>query len=580
MDTLRSWMIRGWGENRWLVLDTLAVVTGFVGGLGAVVFRWLAGGVQGLFFGPVAAAVSGGDGGVVLLPVLGGLAVGLLILRLAPEARGEGIPALMEALHKRGGRIRRRTGPAILIASAVTIGSGGSAGRESPISQIGASFGSLLGQRLRLAVADVQILAVSGFVAGLAGTFNAPLGSAIFGMEVVARRFSLIDAVPLLLSAVIGAATASAFLGQSPAFTPPEIAFSTQELWLCFLLGLALGVLSLLWVRLFIGAEGLFERLPLPAGLKPGLGGLVAGVSALYLLDYGVMGVGYDGVERILSVASGPAGSDVFRLVLFLLALAAAKALATASTLGSGGCGGTIGPTLFVGVALGASFGLLFGHLVPAAEGHAPAYALLGAAAFLAGSAGAPLASVVLISEMASDYALLPALMITSAASYAVASIGLSGSTIFTFQLLRRGVSLDSGEALLERVLVRDAMAREVVSLGPETTVREAMARIFGENVRGFPVLEGGELAGIVTFDDLRNVPEERQDEVRVGEVAIKEVIVAFPDENMKEAMDRLYKNNVGRLPVVERDDPKKVVGIVTRTDAIAAYEVLSRDGS
>ncbi|HNR56927.1 MAG TPA: chloride channel protein, partial [Methanothrix sp.] len=144
-------------------------------------------------------------------------------------------------------------------------------------------------------------------------------GSAIFGMEVVARRFSLIDAVPLLLSAVIGAATASAFLGQSPVFTPPEIAFSTQELWLCFLLGLALGVLSLLWVRLFIGAEGLFERLPLPAGLKPGLGGLVAGVSALYLLDYGVMGVGYDGVERILSVASGPAGSDVFRLVLFLL---------------------------------------------------------------------------------------------------------------------------------------------------------------------------------------------------------------------------------------------------------------------
>src|SRR5690606_5973682 len=137
--------------------------------------------------------------------------------------------------HKRGGRIRRRTGPAILIASAVTIGSGGSAGRESPISQIGASFGSLLGQRLRLAVADVQILAVSGFVAGLAGTFHAPLGSAIFGVVVVARRFSLIDAVPLLLSAVIGAATASAFLGQSPVFTPPEIAFSTQELWLCFL---------------------------------------------------------------------------------------------------------------------------------------------------------------------------------------------------------------------------------------------------------------------------------------------------------------------------------------------------------
>jgi CIC family chloride channel protein len=179
---------------------------------------------------------------------------------------------------------------------------------------------------------------------------------------------------------------------------------------------------------------------------------------------------------------------------------------------------------------------------------------------------------------MAAGYSLLPALMITSAASYAVASIGLSGSTIFTFQLLRRGVTLDGGEALLERVLVRDAMAWKVVALGPETTVREAMARIFEENVRGFPVVEGGRLAGIVTFDDLRRVPEGKQDEVRVGEVAVKDVIVAFPDENMKNVMDRLYRNNVGRLPVVERDDPKKLVGIVTRTDAIAAYQVLSRE--
>ena len=422
-------MIRGWGENRWLVLDTLAVVTGLVGGLGAVVFRWLAGEVQRLFFGPLATALPGGDGGVVLLPVLGGLAVGLLILRFAPEARGEGIAALMETLHKRGGRVRRRTGPAILIASAVTIGSGGSAGRESPISQIGASFGSLLGQRLRLAVTEVQILAVSGFVAGLAGTFNAPLGSAIFGMEVVMRRFRMVDAVPILLSAVVGAATASAFLGQNPAFTPVWTEITLPELLLCFLMGLIFGVLALLWARLLAGTERLFEWIPLSEGLKPGLGGLVAGAAGVYFIGYGVMGVGYDGVLRILAIASGPAGSDVSRLVLFLLALAAAKALATASTLGSGGCGGTIGPTLVIGAVTGASFGLLFGHLVPAAEGHAPAYALMGAAALLAGSAGAPLASVVLISEMAADYSLLPALMITSAASCAVASIGLSGST-------------------------------------------------------------------------------------------------------------------------------------------------------
>ena len=579
-DILRAPRIPTQSENRRLLLYALAIVTGLVGGMGAVVFRKVAEGVHQFFFGPVLNALPGGDGEMVLLPVLGGLVVGLLILRFAPEAKGEGIPSLMETLHKKGGRIRPRTGPAILLASAVTIGSGGSAGRESPIAQIGASFGSLLGQRLRLNVTEVQILAVSGFVAGLAGTFNAPLGSAIFGMEVVMRRFRMVDAVPILLAAVVGTATASSFLGRNPAFTPVWTEITLPELLLCFLMGLIFGGLAVLWAGLLAGVERLFLWLPLKEGLKPGLGGLVAGVGGLYFIGFGVMGVGYDGVDRILSIASDPAGSDVFRLALFLLVLAAAKALATASTLGSGGSGGTIGPTLVVGAVAGASLGLLFGEIMPAAEGHAPAYALLGAAALLAGSAGAPLASVVLISEMAADYSLLPALMITSAASYAVASLGLSGSTIFTMKLARKGVSLDAGEALLERVLVRDAMVRDVVALGPETTVREAMARIFEENVRGFPVVEGGKLAGIVTFDDLRRVPEGRQDEVRVEEVAVKDVIVAFPDENMKNVMERLYRNNVGRLPVVERNDPKKVVGIVTRTDAIAAYEHLSREGA
>jgi len=579
-DTLRARRIPTQSENRRLLLYALAIVTGLVGGMVAVVFRRVAESVHCLFFGPVLTALPGGDEMLILLPVLGGVVVGLLILRLAPEAKGEGIPSLMETLHKKGGRIRPLTGPAILLASAVTIGSGGSAGREGPIAQIGASFGSFLGQRLGLNVPEVQILVVSGFVAGLAGTFNAPLGSAIFGMEVIMRRFRMVDAVPILLSAVIGAATASAFLGQNPAFTPLSTEITLTELFLCFFLGLIFGVLALLWARLLAGAERLFEGIPLSEGLKPGLGGLVAGVAGLYFIGFGVMGVGYDGVDRVLAIASSPVGSEASRLALFLLALAAAKALATASTLGSGGCGGTIGPTLVVGAVAGASLGLLFGEILPAAEGHAPAYALMGAAALLAGSAGAPLASVVLISEMAADYSLLPALMIASAASYAVASIGLSGSTIFTMKLARKGVSLEAGEALLERVLVRDAMVREVASVGPETTVRDAMARVFGENVRGFPVVEGGKLAGIVTFDDLRRVPEGRQDEVRVREVAVKDVIVAFPDENMKNAMDRLYRNNVGRLPVVDREDPKKIVGIVTRTDAIAAYEVLSRDGA
>lgn len=558
-------------------MDTLAIVTGLVGGLLAVIFRRLVEAVHQLFFGPVLIALPGGDERLVLLPVLGGLVIGLTILKFAPEAGGEGIPALMESLHKKGGRIRARSGPALLIASAVTIGSGGSAGRDSPIAQIGASFGSVLGQGLRLTVADVQILAICGFVAGLAGTFNSPLGSAIFGMEVVMRRFRMVDAVPILLSAVIGAATASAFLGQNPAFKPPEIGLGLAELWLCFVLGLALGAVSLLWVGLVSGVERLFERLHLKNGLKPALGGFVAGAAGLRFLDYGVMGVGYDGVEKVFGLVSGSAG-DAVQILLFLLALAAAKALATASTLGSGGSGGSIGPTLYIGAVVGAALGLVFGDLFPAAAGHAPTYALLGAGALFAGSAGAPLTCVVMISEMTADYALLPSLMIACATSYAIAQIGLRGSTMYTLKLLRRGVSLEAGEAVLEGVLVKDAMARDVVTVSPEMTIREVRDKIVEHNIRGFPVVTDGEISGIITFDDLRKVPEERQDEIRVEDVAVKEVIVAYPEENMKQVMDRLYQNNIGRLLVVERKNPKRLLGIVTRTDAISAYETAAAE--
>ncbi|MGC9515514.1 chloride channel protein [Methanocrinis sp.] len=570
-------MIRHLGENRWLVLDTLAIATGLAGGFGAVLFRRLVEAVHQIFFGPVLDALPGGGESLILLPVLGGLAVGLTILKFAPEGRGEGIPNLMKSLHKKGGRIRVRSGPTLLLASAVTIGSGGSAGRDSPIAQLGASFGSLLGQRLRLTVADVQILAICGFVAGLAGTFNAPLGSAIFGMEVVMRRFRMVDAVPILLAAVIGAATASSFLGTNPAFTPPETDLVLAELWLCFVLGLAFGAVSLLWVGLASGAERLFERLPLRESLKPALGGFVAGAAGLYFLGYGVMGVGYDGVDRVLSLVSGSSSADL-QILLFLFALATAKALATASTLGSGGSGGSIGPTLYMGAVIGAALGLIFGDLFPSAQGHAPTYALLGAGALFAGSAGAPLTCVVMISEMAADYALLPSLMISCAASYAVAQIGLKGSTMYTLKLLRRGISLEAGEAVLERVLVEDAMVCDVAAVDPEMTVRVVRDRIVEQNIRGFPVVKDGELLGIVTFDDLRKVPEEMQDEIRVEDVAVKEVIVAYPDENMKQVMDRLYQNNIGRLPVVERESPKKLLGIVTRTDAISAYEVAAAE--
>jgi CIC family chloride channel protein len=504
-------------------------------------------------------------------PGLGGLIVGLLILRFAPEARGEGIPALMETLHKKGGRIRPRTGPAILLASAVTIGSGGSAGRESPIAQIGASFGSLLGQRLRLNVTEVQILAVSGFVAGLAGTFNAPLGSAIFGMEVVMRRFRMVDAVPILLSAVVGAATASAFLGQNPAFTPVWTEITLPELILCFFLGLIFGGLAVLWGRLLSGAERLFEWIPLSEGLKPGLGGLVAGAAGLYFIGYGVMGVGYDGITRIFEMHDLPASAD---MVIFLIVLGLVKIAATSFSVGSGGSGGIFAPSLYIGFMFGVAFGLLADMALPGLGAASPeVYGLWGMAALFAGAGRAPLTCIVMIPEMASSYDRLPPVIIACVLSYATTQFLMKGRSIYSIKLGKKGIFIDQPQPVLKGITVGEAMARDVVAVGEETTLRELRDLVFRTNHTGFPVVKDGELVGIVTFDDFRNVSVEEQDGSTVGDVAERAVVTVRPDQSTKIAMDLMYQHQIGRIPVVSGDDPKRLVGMITRTDVIRAYE-------
>ncbi|MHC1631210.1 MAG: chloride channel protein [Methanotrichaceae archaeon] len=575
---MKAWLIRHGSENRWVVLDFLAIAVGMAGGLVAIIFRGLVEWIHSLFFDQVLSVLPEDERCLILLPVFGGLVVGLMVFRIAPETKGDGIPVMIELLHKKSGKIRKRTGLVLLFASAITIGSGGSAGRDSPISQISASFGSAVGQSLRLTVKDIQILTICSLVAGLSGTFNAPLGSAIFGMEVILRRFKTVDAIPILLSAVIGAAVASTFLGQNPAIFFSKTGLTHSELWLCFLLGLIFGVLSCLWVELLYCTEKLFEHLPLRDELKPGLGGVVAGVSGLYLLGYGVMGVGYEGVNHVLGMTWNTAELNDLHLILFLMALATAKAVATASTLGSGASGGSIGPTIYVGTMMGAVLGLAFGSIFSVAQGHAATYALLGAGALFAGSAGAPLTCIVMIPEMVTDYSLLPPMMISCAVSYGLAQFALKGSTMYTLKLKKKGVKLETSEAVLEGVLVRDAMRQNVTTVDPEMSVRDVRDLIRQYNCRGFPVVKNGEMVGIITFDDMRKVPEEEQNHIKVGDVAVRAVISVYPDENMKHVMDLLYENNVGRLPVVDRDHPKKLLGIVTRSDAIRIYEIAAAE--
>ncbi|MHC1631894.1 MAG: chloride channel protein [Methanotrichaceae archaeon] len=543
-----------------------------MGGLGAVIFRGFIHFAHGFFFSDLFYH-SPSPYFIVLLPVIGGLIVGPIVYSLAPEIRGDGIPQIMEALQRRGGEIRKRVGIILICVAAITVGSGGSAGREGPIAQIGASFGSLIGQAFRLDSKDIKLLTVCGVAAGIAGTFNAPMGGAIFSMEVIYRRFSPYDAVPVLLAAVVGKAMAVRLINPAPDFINPEFIFSTSDLALCFILGPIFGILAAFWVKTYYHFEDFFDWLPIPNKLKPAAGGFVAGISGLYFLDYGIMGVGYEGINHVFHITSNSSNS----LLILLVVLGIFKILATASTVGSGGSGGLFAPTLYIGTMFGVIFGMIASDAFPGMVVDSPAYGLLGMGAFFAGAARAPLTCIVMIPEMASNYSRLPPLIISCTLSYVVAQIILKGGSIYNTKLMRKGIYLDIPEPVLNKVSIGEAMHRKVVTVTSQMTIFQARKYLFQYNYTGFPVMDENKLTGMVTFDDVRKVPLELQNDVLVGDVAVKNVITVRPDQSVKYAMDLMYQNGIGRLPVVEPDNPKKLVGIITRTDAIRIYESEAR---
>jgi len=283
------------------------------------------------------------------------------------------------------------------------------------------------------------------------------------------------------------------------------------------------------------------------------------------------MGVGYDGITRIFEMESFPVFSDA---VLLLIALGLLKILATSFTVGSGGSGGIFAPSLYIGFMFGVAFGLFADAFLPGLDTASPTvYGLLGMAALFAGAARAPLTCIVMIPEMASSYSRLPPIIIACVLSYATAQILMKGMSIYSIKLMKKGIFIDQPQPVLKSIAVGEAMEPEVVVAGPEMPLRELRELIFSLNHNGFPVVEDGHLVGIVTFDDLRKVPIAEQDSTTVGDVAVREVITVRPDQSTKYAMDLMYQNQIGRLPVVNSDDPQKLVGIITRTDVIRAYE-------
>ncbi|MHA1686048.1 MAG: chloride channel protein [Candidatus Heimdallarchaeaceae archaeon] len=560
--------------KKWLLIDLLGVIAGIAGGLGAVFFRLMIRWNNILFFDIILKKLSWNVGGYnltyILLPALGGLIIGPLIMKFAPETKGHGVPEVLESVALKGGNIRKRVAIFKVAVSSVTIGSGGSAGREGPIAQIGATVGSLLGQLTKMDPKHRRLLVVCGLSAGIAGTFNAPLGGALFGMEILLRGVGLFNAMPVILSSVVGVAIASVFFKLEPAFQVPATTWQPPELLFYLLLGIIFGILAVLWVKSFYLIEDFFEILHIPNWSKLAVGGLLTGILLMLFPSDGIGGVGYDGIQKALD-----GGYTVFGF-LFLLGLL--KILATGFTVGSGGSGGIFAPSLYIGSMFGLGFGYIFQILFPKTIDHPYTFALAGMAALFAGAAQAPMNVIIMIPEMTGDYALIPPIMLTSFTSFFVAWILLRGSSIYTIKLERRGISLRMGRPyLLDIIKAGDVMTKNVITVDEEMPVSIVELMFIEHHHSGYPVTRDNELVGIVTITDALEVPEKERGQKKVKEIMSPFIVVTYPDETIHACLDKMQKHKIGRLPVVAKEDIRMLKGIITKHDIMHAYEIAAK---
>ena len=411
-------------------LIILAIVVGLLTGLGSVGFIYVLGRIAAFARGDVESALGiFGNAGVVLLPAIGGLFVGPLIDRFAKEAKGHGVPEVMTALATRGGKIRLRVVAVKVMASSMTIGFGGTAGREGPMVQIGSAIGSAIGQWARLATKNVRTMVACGAAAGVSATFNAPIAGAIFSLEVLMGRMHT-DFLLVLLTSLSSCIVARHFLGNYPAFVaPPYDLISTAELPLYFFMGLILGLAAVGYVRLLYWAEDFFGDWKFPEYLKPAVGGLIVGVILRWFPQ--VYGAGFPAMESALW--------NRFSLEL-LIALFFAALCSNLATLASGGSGGVFAPSLYMGAMLGGAYGALVHQIFPDWTATSGAYAMVGMAAFFAAAAKSPATSILILFEMTGDYRIMLPVMAATVASVYISHWRLPHS-IYTLKLHNRGIS-------------------------------------------------------------------------------------------------------------------------------------------
>lgn len=505
----------------------------------------------------------------IIIPALGGFIVGPVIYFFAPEAKGHGVPEVMQAIMVKGGKIRPRVALVKAFASAVTIGTGGSVGREGPIIQIGSSLGSTVGQFFQVTKRRMKTLVGCGAAAGIAAAFNAPVAGAIFAVEIILMDFKVNSFSPIVIASVMATVVSHSFEGDFAAFQVPHYQLvSPYEIGFYVILGLLSGLVSYLFIKILYFSEDVWdEKIKIPDYIKPGIGGIFIGIMALFLPQ--VMGVGYDSIDLALN-------SDAIWYISLILIFA--KIFSTSITLGSGGSGGIFAPSLFMGAMLGAFFGHFVHLMFPQISALPGAYALVAMGGLVAGTTRGPIASILIVFELTKETSIILPLMIVVTISMLVSS-KLSRESIYTLKLLQRKINIKSKDEqdVMENLTVREVFTENFEVIREDANFNKVVQTILSKRQPYLIVLDkNSKFMGIISINMIKELIFDKdilKNVLIAGDIADKGILRTNLNETCKNVLEKTSQCNYDGIPVIDDEHKDRIIGFVWRKDINEAYQ-------
>ncbi|MEE9297073.1 MAG: chloride channel protein [Phycisphaerae bacterium] len=574
----------GFGEEYLLIL--LSILIGAATGLGAYLFYELIEWATHSAYRAEGSLFNGRSLMLVLLPVVGALLTGFITTRFAREAKGHGVPEVMDAILRHGAVVRRRVALAKSVASALTIGSGGSAGTEGPIVQIGAAVGSGFGQMLRLHRQSMSVLVACGAAAGISAIFNAPIAGVLFALEIFLKDFSLRTFSPVVFASVISCSVMHGMVGEGDVAIfkvqhDAQYVFNGLELPFYLVLGLVCALVATGFIRALYATEDLADKVACPEYLKPAIGALGLGVLGVTFVSLShtfsqqmppFFGNGYPLIEQAID------GSAVFQLGMpLLLLLCLMKIVATCLTLGSGGSGGIFAPSLFMGATVGGAYGLLLNHLGIVNDTSVSAYALVGMAAVVAGTTHAPLTAIVILYEITREpKVILPIMFAAIVATFCAQK--LCRDSIYTLKLRRRGVRMGTlaDLTILKRITADQVRGARAVYVHPEDPLQKLIELAVENETGDFVVVdEQGVYQGLVVAEDIRTalLQPDAVPLLVVSELLREGVPTVSPFTTLDNVLDAFARSSVQSLPLVNAEDATHVDALITRQALMSRYQ-------